>query len=136
WGEGNEVDISGLPPMPVHNAGGPNSKAILGKQTVITNDYWNDQRKRPHVVLQENGIDPMSSIVVPMVVQDRVIGTLEVQAHQNEAFDREHAVALEMAANLAAVAIENVRLIEDEARARSEAESANRMKDEFLSVLS
>jgi CheY-like chemotaxis protein len=41
-----------------------------------------------------------------------------------------------MAANLAAVAIDNVRLIETEARARAEAETANRMKDEFLSVLS
>jgi len=136
WGEGDEVDISELPPMPVHIGGGPNSRAILGKQTIITNNYWNDQRKRPHIVLKENGIDPMSSIVVPMVVQDRVIGTLEVQAHSNEAFDREHGIALEMASNLSAVAIENVRLIETEARARAEAETANRMKDEFLSVLS
>ena len=78
----------------------------------------------------------MSSLVVPMVVQDRVTGTLEVQSHRNGAFDREHAIALEMAANLSAVAIENVRLIETEARARAEAETANRMKDEFLSVLS
>jgi signal transduction histidine kinase/FixJ family two-component response regulator len=88
------------------------------------------------LILKENGIDPMSSIVVPMVVQDRVIGTLEVQAHRERAFKREHAIALEMAANLAAVAIENVRLIEIEANARTEAESANKMKDEFLSVLS
>ena len=136
WGEGEEIDIASLPPMPLGPDGGPNSQAVFSKQTIITNGYWEQQKNRAHLVLRENGIDPMSSIVVPMVVQDRVIGTLEVQAHQNEAFDREHAVALEMAANLAAVAIENVRLIEDEARARSEAESANRMKDEFLSVLS
>src|SRR5439155_4727614 len=116
--------------------GGPNSRAILAKQTVITNNYYDDQKDRPHVVLRENGIDPLSSMVVPMVVQDRVIGTVEVQAYQDRAFGREHAIALEMAANLAAVAIENVRLIETEARARAEAETANRMKDEFLSVLS
>jgi PAS domain S-box-containing protein len=136
WGEGEEIDVSSLPPMEVNNTGGPNSRAILGKQTVITNNYWNEQQKRPHVVLKENGIDPLSSMVVPMVVQDRVIGTVEVQAYQDRAFEREHAIALEMAANLAAVAIENVRLIETEARARAEAETANRMKDEFLSVLS
>jgi CheY-like chemotaxis protein/nitrogen-specific signal transduction histidine kinase len=41
-----------------------------------------------------------------------------------------------MVANLAAVAIENVRLLEVEAKARQEAEAANRAKDEFLSVLS
>jgi len=136
WGEGQEIDITSLPPMPVNQSGGPNSKAILTKETVITDDYWEYQRKRPHVVLAENGIDPMSSLVVPMIVQDRVIGTLEVQAHSNNAYGREHAIALEMAANLAAVAIDNVRLIETEARARAEAETANRMKDEFLSVLS
>ena len=136
WGEGEEIDVANLPAMPIGPNGGPNSRAILAKQTVITNNYYEDQKTRPHVVLQENGVDPMSSLVVPMVVQDRVIGTLEVQAYQNEAFNREHAIALEMAANLSAVAIENVRLIETEARARSEAETANRMKDEFLSVLS
>jgi signal transduction histidine kinase/CheY-like chemotaxis protein len=65
-----------------------------------------------------------------------VLGTLEVQAYQDEAFDQEHDVALEMAANLAAVAIENVRLIDTEAAAREAAEAANRAKDEFLSVLS
>ena len=136
WGEGEEIDISSLPPMPISRGGGPNSQAVFSKQTVITNGYWEQQKERPHLVLMDNGVDPMSSIVVPMIVQDRVVGTLEVQAHRNGAFDREHAVALEMAANLAAVAIENVRLLEIEARARSEAESANRMKDEFLSVLS
>jgi PAS domain S-box-containing protein len=136
WGEGEEIDISILPPMPITQGGGPNSQAIFGKRTVITDSYWTQQQNRPHLVLRENGIDPMSSIVVPMVVQDRVIGTLEVQAYRERAFQREHAIALEMAGNLAAVAIENVRLIEIEARARTEAESANKMKDEFLSVLS
>lgn len=136
WGEGAEIDASKLPPMPITEGGGPNSQAIFGKQTVITNGYWKKQKLRPHVVLRENGIDPMSSLVVPMIVQDRIIGTLEVQAHADSAFHREHAVALEMAANLAAVAVDNVRLIETEAGARAEAEAANRMKDEFLSVLS
>jgi signal transduction histidine kinase/ActR/RegA family two-component response regulator len=136
WGDGEEVDAGGLPPMPISEGGGPNSRAILSKQTIITNRYWDEQRKRPHIVLRENGRDPMSSLVVPMVVQDRVVGTLEVQSYEDRAFEREHAIALEMAANLAAVAIENVRLINTEAKARREAETANKMKDEFLSVLS
>jgi signal transduction histidine kinase len=136
WGDGKEIDISELPPMPITMGGGPNSQAILEKRTIITDHYWDSQKKRPHVVLNEDGRDPMSSLVVPMIVQDRVTGTLEVQAFEENAFHREQAIALEMAANLAAVAIENVRLIEFEAKARVEAEAANRMKDEFLSVLS
>lgn len=136
WGEGDEIDVASLPPMPITEGGGPNSRAILGKQVVITDNYWEEQKNRPHLILQENGRDPLSSLVVPMMVQDRVIGSLEVQSHEPRAFGREHAVVLEMAGNLAAVAIENVRLIDTEAKARAEAEAANRMKDEFLSVLS
>jgi len=136
WGEGEEIDIGLLPPMPITPDGGSNSQAILGKKSVITNHYWDMMKDRPHVVLMENGIDPMSSLVVPMIIKDSVIGTLEVQAHEDHAFITEHVVAMEMVANLAAVAIENVRLLEAHDKARQEAEAANRTKDEFLSVLS
>jgi PAS domain S-box-containing protein len=136
WGEGEEVDTGQLPPIDINELGGANSQAILKKQTVITNHYWDSMKNRQHVVLHENGIHPQSSLVVPMIIKNEVIGTLEVQAHENEAFKHEHAVALEMVANLAAVAIENVRLLEVEAVARQQAEAANRAKDEFLSVLS
>jgi len=136
WGEGREVDISLLPPMPITQDGGSNSQAILDRKSVVTNRYWDTMKDRPHVVLMENGIDPMSSLVVPMILKDSVIGTLEVQAHEDRAFSTEHVVAMEMVANLAAVAIENVRLLEAHDKARQEAESANRTKDEFLGVLS
>ncbi|HTK37998.1 MAG TPA: PAS domain S-box protein, partial [Pyrinomonadaceae bacterium] len=136
WGEGEEVDISILPPMPITPGGGSNSQAILERKSVVTNRYWDTMKERPHVVLMENAIDPMSSLVVPMIIKDSVIGTLEVQAHENRAFSTEHVVAMEMVANLAAVAIENVRLLEEHDKARQEAEAANRTKDEFLSVLS
>ena len=136
WGEGDEVDIAGLPPIPLTIDGGANSQAVFQKKTIITNHYWKTMENRPHVVFQENGTNPNSSLVVPMMIKNEVIGTLEVQAHENEAFSQEQAVALEMVANLAAVAIENVRLLEVEANARQVAEEANRAKDEFLSVLS
>jgi PAS domain S-box-containing protein len=135
-GEEGEVDISTLPPMPLAKDGGPNSQAIFEKKSVIVNRYMDLMRNRPHVIVQEDGVDPNSSLVVPMKVMNRIIGTFEVQAYENDAFSDEHVVALEMVANLAAVAIENVRLLEVEAKARQEAEAANRAKDEFLSVLS
>jgi PAS domain S-box-containing protein len=137
WGEGEEIDTDELPPMRLDpESGGANSRAVFEKRTIITNNYWDEMKDRPHVIIRENGIDPESSLIAPMMIKDTVLGTLEVQAHENEAFDQEHGIALEMAANLAAVAIENVRLIDTEAAAREAAESANRAKDEFLSVLS
>jgi PAS domain S-box-containing protein len=136
WGEEGEVEVSTLPPMELSEDGGPNSQAIFQKKSVVINRYWDFMKTRPHLVLHEDGNDPMSSLVVPMAVQNRIIGTLEVQAYEEDAFTNEHIIALEMVANLAAVAVENVRLLQVEADAREAAEAANRAKDEFLSVLS
>jgi PAS domain S-box-containing protein len=136
WGDEGEVDTSTLPPLELTKNGGPNSQAVFQRKSVIVNRYMDVMRNRPHIIVQENGIDPNSSIAVPMIVMDRVLGTFEVQAYEDNAFREEHVIVLEMVANLAAVAIENVRLIEAEARARQTAEASSRMKDEFLSVLS
>src|SRR4029450_8981416 len=64
------------------------------------------------------------------------IGTIEVQSYELAAYRHEHATAMTMAANLTAVAIENVRLLKRESDARETAEEANRMKDEFLATVS
>ena len=136
WGEQGEVDISELPPITLTPEGGPNSQAVFQKRSVVVSRYMDVMKGRPHIIVQEDGVDPNSSLVVPMLVMDRVVGTLEVQAYADEAFTHDHVVALEMAANLAAVAIENVKLIASEVDLRNQAETANRTKDEFLSVLS
>lgn len=136
WGDDGELDVSLLPPIELTPAGGPNSQAVFQKRSVVATRYMEDMKNRPHIILQENGVDPNSSLVVPMIVMDRVTGTLEVQAYEDNAFIEEHVIALEMAANLAAVAIENVKLLETEIELRNQAETANRTKDEFLSVLS
>jgi PAS domain S-box-containing protein len=136
WGDDGELDISMLPPIELTPDGGPNSQAVFQKNSVVSARYMDVMKNRPHIILQENGADPNSSLVVPMIVMDRVVGTLEVQAYEDDAFVDEHVVALEMAANLAAVAIENVKMLETEIELRNQAETANRTKDEFLSVLS
>jgi signal transduction histidine kinase/ActR/RegA family two-component response regulator len=84
----------------------------------------------------DNGLRPQSSLVVPMAVMGRIVGTVEVQSYQNHAYREEHVTAMKMAANLAAVAIENMRLLQFESRAREAAEESNRLKDEFLATLS
>lgn len=136
WGLEGEVDISTLPPMPITENGGPNSRAILTGKTQIVDGYMDLMRTRPHVILQEDGIDPQASLTVPMIFMGRVIGTLEVQAYEGNSFREEHIVALEMVANLAATAIENLRLLESESGARHAAEIANQAKDEFIAIVS
>jgi PAS domain S-box-containing protein len=136
WGDGKELDISDLPPMPVTSSG-PNSRAVKTGQVIITSDYMSATQGHPSVVVgPDNGLRPQSSIAVPMAVMGRIIGTIEVQSYQLSAYEHEHETAMSMAANLTAVAIENVRLLRRESSAREAAEESNRLKDEFLATVS
>ena len=136
WADGEELDVSNLPTMPVTSYG-PNSRAIRTGQVIITNDYMSATRGHPTVIVgPDNGLRPQSSIAVPMAVMGRIIGTIEVQSYESNAYHHEHQTAMSMAANLTAVAIENVRLLSRESRAREAAEESNRLKDEFLATVS
>jgi signal transduction histidine kinase/ActR/RegA family two-component response regulator len=136
WADGDELDVSALPPMSV-TALGPNSRAVRTGEVIITNDYMQSQRGRPHVIVgPDNGLRPESSMAVPMAVMGRIIGTIEVQSYQANVYRPEHVTAMSMGANLTAVAIENVRLLKLERTAREAAEESNRLKDEFLATVS
>jgi PAS domain S-box-containing protein len=136
WGDGREVDVSELPSMPI-TAEGPNSRAVRTGEVVITDDYMHAHRSHPVVVVgPENGLRPQSSLAAPMAVMGRIIGTIEVQSYAPAAYKEGHITAMRMAANLAAVAIENTRLLEEESKARTAAEESNRLKDEFLATVS
>jgi signal transduction histidine kinase/ActR/RegA family two-component response regulator len=134
WADGAELDVSELPPMPVTTTG-PNSRAVRTGEVIITNDYM---RATPGGVIvgPDNGLRPDSSMAVPMAVMGRIIGTIEVQSYDHDVYRPEHVTAMSMAANLTAVAIENVRLLELERSAREAAEESNRLKDEFLATVS
>jgi len=136
WGDGQEIDTSELPPMPV-NFTGPNSRAVRTNQVIITNDYMKETLGHPALLVgPDNGLRPQSSLSAPMAVMGRIVGTIEVQSYKKAAYREEHETAMRLAANLAAVAIENVRLLEREIIARASAEESNRLKDEFLATVS
>jgi PAS domain S-box-containing protein len=136
WGDEGEMDVSDLPPMSIDNEG-PNSRAVKTGQVIITDDYMTATESFPGVVVgPDDGRRPQSSLVAPMAVMGRVVGTIEVQSYKAKAYGEEHITAIRMAANLAAVAIENVLLFERESTARAGAEESNRMKDEFLATVS
>ena len=134
WADGEELDVSQLPPQPVTERG-PNSRAVRTGEVIITNDYMQTQ-KGGVIVGPDNGLRPDSSMAVPMAVMGRIIGTIEVQSYDKNVYRPEHVTAMSMAANLTAVAIENVRLLELERSAREAAEESNRLKDEFLATVS
>ncbi len=132
WGDGHELDTTTLPPMPI-TSDGPNSRAVRTGEVVFTDEY---PQATGVVVGPDNGLRTQSSIAVPMAVMGRIVGTIELQSYQKAAFREEHATAMRLAANLGAVAIENVRLLQQESHARAVAEESNRLKDEFLATVS
>lgn len=123
--EGEEVDVTDLPPMPMTNS--PHSRAVITGKIIIEDDFQSVMINQPSVNLVGGDIDqrlPRSALIVPMNFMGRTLGAIEIQSPDLAAFKHEHATAMRMAANLAAVAIENVRLFERErARAEQEAES-------------
>lgn len=136
WGDGEEIDVSALPPMPVTERG-PNSRAVRTGQAIITHDYMRATSSNLSVIVgPDNGLRPETSLALPMAVMGRIIGTIEIQSYERNAYRPEHVTAMTMAANLTAVAIENVRLLKLERTAREAAEESNRLKDEFLATVS
>ncbi|MGB7924342.1 MAG: ATP-binding protein [Pyrinomonadaceae bacterium] len=114
WSEGEEEDLSKLPPMPMTES--PHSRAVATGQIIITDDFQRAMGDQPvvNIGLERNPRLPQSSLAVPMAVMGRIIGAVEAQSAEPAAFKQEHASAMRMAANLTAVAIENVRLFERE----------------------
>jgi signal transduction histidine kinase len=79
---------------------------------------------------------PMRTLMIaPLRVEGRVLGVLTSWRHEaGRPYGGEDLLALSSIADRAAVALENARLYAAEQRARSAAEEALRMRDEFLSV--
>jgi GAF domain-containing protein/HAMP domain-containing protein len=64
--------------------------------------------------------DTRSEMALPLRVGDRVIGALDVQSTQANAFDESDVVVVQTMADQLAVAIENARLLEEQSRVASE----------------
>ncbi len=128
-GDGVEDDVSALPPMPMNDS--PQSRAITTGEPVVTPDLQAALAGKPVVTL---GLDddprlPRSSLAVPMAVLGRVIGAFEVQSVESAAYTEQHVVAMRMAANLAALATEQV-LVADHRAPDGTAE-----RDEIRSII-
>jgi len=77
-----------------------------------------------------------SAAVLPLIVEDAAIGVLTVHFTAPVHFDNEYTALLMSVAQHCAQAIDRARLYDTAQRARADAETANRSKDEFLSIVS
>lgn len=123
WREGEHVNLSNAEPFPVTN----NSdlrRAILKAETITSTSSPEQSILR---LLQKTKRLNVSSMIVPMTIMGRTIGILEIQSVDDDAYQTEHIVAVQMAANLAANTIENVRLLNRERDQEAQLRQAEKM---------
>jgi signal transduction histidine kinase len=85
-----------------------NCKAILIKQAILVNDVTLSD----DFLGDESFPDILSELVIPLQMSDRLIGTLDVQSREKNAFSAEDLLVLQSLADQIAIAIENARLYE------------------------
>ena len=112
--DGNEMDISQLPPLPInHKKITGRSGAINSAKPVIIDDLEAEIANAKTAVIVGSNVHPKSALYVPMVVDGKVIGLLEVQSYKKAAYDTEKAELLGTAANAIGLAIANSRLFQN-----------------------
>src|SRR2546429_4299902 len=72
-----------------------------------------DVNEDPRYIRCETGVEARSEIVVPLLMQDRLIGVLDLESTQPHAFTLEHERMLSTLGSYVAIALENARLYEE-----------------------
>jgi PAS domain S-box-containing protein len=129
WYHGTEVDISEIGPVAVGS--GPVGQAIKSGEVIISQDYQGNLGKKPtnvYLGYEEDDREPLSALVAPMKIMGKAIGVIEIQSYNMAAYTQEHATAMSMAANLAANAIENVRLLEQERKRAEQLQESQKLE--------
>ena len=95
-----------------------------------------DVNEDPRYIPCETGVDARSEIVVPLLMQDRLIGVLDLESTRAHAFTLEHERMLATLGSYVVVALENARLYEEarenERRLRTDLDTAREIQRQLL----
>jgi signal transduction histidine kinase/DNA-binding response OmpR family regulator len=109
---------------------GGSDNAECGESTIV-NDLSGKEMISP--ILSGNS---RSFVEVPLMIEGKLIGVIHATSIERNYFTDDDLWLLQHIAGLIALSIERSRLSEAEKQARWQAEIANRLKDEFLTVVS
>src|SRR5713226_3120704 len=116
--------------LPLHQ--GITGTAAGQRQTIRVNDVHAD----PRYVHCELGIDTRSELVVPLLLQDRLIGVLDLESSLPHAFTAQHERMLGTLGSYIAIALENSRLYENarvnERRLQDDLDTAREIQRQLL----
>jgi phosphoserine phosphatase RsbU/P len=95
-----------------------------------------DVRLDPRYLKCDTGVEVRSELVVPLLLQDRLIGVLDLESLTPHAFTAEHERLLNILGSYIAVALENSRLFqearENQTRLQSDLETAREIQRQLL----
>lgn len=137
--DGEFVDVSQLPAIPLEPGTGPQSRSIVTKQPDIIDDMLVERESvKTHVAVQTR--DPRQAraiLTVPMLVNDQVVGTMQMQSYEPAAYTNVDIPLLTGIANQFALAFQNARLyaqVEQELAARKHSEWVRSLVNSILTV--
>jgi PAS domain S-box-containing protein len=136
--EGELLDVSALPELPLAPEGkGLQSQVIHTRQPLIIADDLKERANPARTTrVGSDGEDSRSAVYVPMLVQEEVLGLVNLQSMSPNRFTEQDVWALSLIANTAAVSIQNARLLDvaqKEIAERRQAEEALRSSEALLS---
>jgi signal transduction histidine kinase/DNA-binding response OmpR family regulator len=128
WADGQELDLAEIQAMPVGD--GAIGRSIKSQRVIITHNYRESLKGRYQHFIDPKGNQQVADSVLaaPMTIMGRTLGVVEIQSYESNAYNEEHATAIRMAANLAANAIENVRLLDREREKEEQFRQSQKME--------
>lgn len=116
--------------LPLHR--GLTGTAAGERRVLRVHDVTEDSR----YIRCETSVETRSELVVPLLMQERLIGVLDLESTQPHAFTLEHERMLSTLGSYVAVALENARLYEEarenERRLRSDLDTAREIQRQLL----
>jgi signal transduction histidine kinase len=120
-------------PMPP-SLGGGTARAVLSRSIAYIPDIREDPEYRLETLAQ--AADYLSVLAVPMLLDGKPIGVVVVTGAGAGAFSQSQIELLQVFADQAVIAVENVRLFKELESANRELGAASRHKSEFLANMS
>ena len=110
--------------------------AVESREPVLISSFeeWQEHYSRSAAVAADGGF--VSSATLPLLAEGRAIGVLTLHFTAPVNFDDEYRNLLISVAQHSSQALDRARLYEATQQAKAEAETANRLKDDFVSIIS
>ena len=129
----------------VAGRGFPPEYEVIGKQLSFSAKWLDMSKSRQAMILPDAHSEPdfekwdgseyiRGWMGVPMIVQDKLIGFINLDSCEPNAFTANDAIVAQTFANSAAVAIENARLFEKESRRSQIIEAMTQITNEFATA--